>query len=182
MPRRHLRVEEVSQTIILLREGYSQREVAQILNTNKSVVQRAAARHRTTGSLKRKRGQGAKRKTTAREDHYIELQALRKRFVTSRELKNDLRLATGKEISTKTVRRRLKEVNLIARKPATGPILTALHKINRLSFCLNHQFYSLMSPDFTFPITIVVFSFCEDLVKDTHSVTFVELINLVEDL
>jgi transposase len=139
MPRGHLRVEEVSQIIILLREGYSQREVAQILNTNKSVVQRAAARHRTTGSLKRKRGQGAKRKTTAREDHYIELQALRKRFVTSRELKNYLRLATGKEISTKTVRRRLKEVNLIARKPATGPILTALHKINRLSFCLNHQ-------------------------------------------
>jgi transposase len=136
MPRRHLRVEEVSQTIILLREGYSQREVAQIL---KSVVQRAAARHRTTGSLKRKRGQGANRKTTAREDHYIELQALRKRFVTSRELKNDLRLATGKEISTKTVRRRLKEVNLIARKPATGPILTALHKINRLCFCLNHR-------------------------------------------
>jgi transposase len=63
MPRRHLRVEEVSQIIIVLREGYSQRKVAQILNTNKSVVQRAAARHRTTGSFKR-RGQG-KRKTTA---------------------------------------------------------------------------------------------------------------------
>jgi transcriptional regulator len=38
MPRRHLRVAKVSQIIILLREGYSQREVAQILNTNKSVV------------------------------------------------------------------------------------------------------------------------------------------------
>jgi transposase len=49
------------------------REVAQILNTNKSVVQRAAARHRTTGSFDRMRGQGAKRITTAREDHYIEL-------------------------------------------------------------------------------------------------------------
>lgn len=139
MVRRHFRAEEVSQIIILLREGYSQREVAQKLNTNKSVVQRAAARHRVTGSFKRRRGQGAKRKTTAREDRFIELQALRKRFVTSRELKNDLRLATGKEISTKTVRRRLKEVNLIARQPATGPILTALHKRNRLNFCLNHQ-------------------------------------------
>jgi hypothetical protein len=52
--------------------------------------------NRTTGSFNRRRGQGAKRKTPAREDHYIELQALRKRFVTSRELKNDLRLATGK--------------------------------------------------------------------------------------
>jgi transposase len=86
----------MSQIIILPQEGYSQREVTQILNTNKSVVQRAAARHRTTGSFNRRRGQGAKRKTPAREDHYIELQALRKRFVTSRELKNDLRLATGK--------------------------------------------------------------------------------------
>jgi transposase len=65
MPRRHLRVEEVSQIIIRLREGYSQREVAQILNTNKTVVQRAVARHRTTGSFNRRR-QGAKKKTTAR--------------------------------------------------------------------------------------------------------------------
>jgi transposase len=65
MPRRHLRVEEVSQIIILLREGYSQREVAQILNTNKTVVQKAAARHRTTGRFKRRR-EGAKKKTTAR--------------------------------------------------------------------------------------------------------------------
>jgi hypothetical protein len=109
------------------------------------VVQRAAARHRTTGSFNRRRGQGAKRKTTAREDHYIELQALRKRFVTSRELKNDLRwlrLDSRKEISTKTVRRMLKEVNLIARKPATGPILTALHERNRLSYFLNHQLWN----------------------------------------
>jgi transposase len=58
MPRRHLRVEEVPQIIILLREGYSQREVAQILNTNKSVVQRAAARHRTTGSKEDKELKG----------------------------------------------------------------------------------------------------------------------------
>jgi hypothetical protein len=42
-------------------------------------------------------------------------------------------------MSTKTARRRMKEVNLIARQPATGPILTALHKTTRLSFCLNHQ-------------------------------------------
>jgi hypothetical protein len=73
------------------------------------------------------------------------LQALRKRFVTSRELKNDLRwlrLDSRKEISTKTVRRMLKEVNLIARKPATGPILTALHERNRLSFFLNHQLWN----------------------------------------
>jgi transposase len=86
----------MSQIIILPQEGYSQGEVTQILNTNKSVVQRAAARRRTTGSFNRRRGPGAKRKTPAREDHYIELQALRKRFVTSRELKNDLRLAIGK--------------------------------------------------------------------------------------
>jgi hypothetical protein len=68
------------------------------------VVQRAAARHRTTGSFDRRRGQGAKRKTTAREDQYIDLQALMERFVTSRELKNYLRclrLDTRKEISTK---------------------------------------------------------------------------------
>jgi IS30 family transposase len=61
--------------IIILREKYSQREVAQILNTNQSVVQRAIARHRTISSFNKRRGQGANGETTAREDHYIELQA-----------------------------------------------------------------------------------------------------------
>jgi uncharacterized protein YerC len=107
------------------------------------VVQRAAASIGSLAVLTEEEDKVLKEKQPpGKITTYIELQALRKRFVTSRELKNDLRwlrLDTRKEISTKTVRRMLKEVNLIARKPATGPILTALHKINRLSFCLNHQ-------------------------------------------
>jgi hypothetical protein len=47
-----------------------------------------------------------------------------------------------KKFQQKTVRRMLKEVNLIAKKPATGPILTALHERNRLSFFLNHQLWN----------------------------------------
>jgi hypothetical protein len=100
------------------------------------VIQRAAARHRTTASFNR-RGQGAERKATAEEDHYIQLQVLRKRFVSPQEVKNDLRLATGEEISTRTVRKRCKEINSISKQPATGSILTALHKGNGLFFCLN---------------------------------------------
>jgi transposase len=70
MPRWHLRVEELSQIIVFLCEGYSQREVAQVLNNNKSVVQRTASRHRSTGCFNRKRGQGANRKSTTKEDDY----------------------------------------------------------------------------------------------------------------
>jgi IS30 family transposase len=55
--------------IIILREKYSQREVAQILNTNQSVVQRTIARHRTICSFNKRRRQGANGETTAREDH-----------------------------------------------------------------------------------------------------------------
>jgi hypothetical protein len=36
------------------------------------------------------RGQGRKRKTSKREDHFLSLQARRKRFVTAQHLRNDL--------------------------------------------------------------------------------------------
>jgi hypothetical protein len=144
------------------------------------VVQRAAASIGSLAVLTEEEDKVLKEKQPpGKITTYIELQALRKRFVTSRELKNDLRwlrLDTRKEISTKTVRRMLKEVNLVARKPAAGPIFTTLHKRNRLSFFLNHQLWNERHWDsvlftnesrFTFPITIVVFSFCKDLVRGT---------------
>lgn len=48
--------------IIFLREEYLQREVAEILNTNKSVVDRPTTQFKNTGSFKRRPGEDAKRK------------------------------------------------------------------------------------------------------------------------
>jgi hypothetical protein len=52
-------------------------------------------------------GQGRKRKTSRREDHLLSLQARRKRFVTAQHLRNDLQLATGTVISSRTVLERV---------------------------------------------------------------------------
>ena len=56
----------------------------------------------------------------------------------ARGLRNDFQLATGVRVFNKTVRSRLHGDSLHARRPATGPILTAAHRTDRRIFAQNH--------------------------------------------
>lgn len=61
---------------------------------------------------------------------------------TAVEARNRLQLATNINISERTVRRRLGEANLRSRRPATGPLLSAEHRRNRLTFARDHQYWT----------------------------------------
>ncbi|KAI3352196.1 hypothetical protein L3Q82_005160 [Scortum barcoo] len=52
---------------------------------------------------------------------------------------NDLQRATGVNVSTQTIRNRLHEGGLRARRPVVGPVLTAQHRGARLAFAEEHQ-------------------------------------------
>ena len=69
---------------------------------------------------------------------YIRLLALRNRKGTATQFKTEFQLATGQRVSTQTVRNRLQNDTMNARRPATGPILTRAHRIQRLEFRDNH--------------------------------------------
>ena len=62
---------------------------------------------------------------------------------TARALEIDFRRATTVHLSDQTVRNRLHEDGMRARRPARGPIRTAQHRVQRLNFAHEHQNWQL---------------------------------------
>ena len=108
-----------------------------------SVVNRLWNRYLETGNYTRRPGQGRPRATTGVQEHYLPTLALRNHQSTARALRNDFQLATGVHLSNQTIRNRLHNDTLQARRPTTGRVLTVAHLRNRLNFAQNHVGWQL---------------------------------------
>ncbi|GFT82532.1 transposable element Tcb2 transposase [Trichonephila clavipes] len=87
----------------------------------------------------RRHGGGRVRSTTPAEDRYIVLSAKRNRRTTAQQVANQLLAASGKQISRKTVVRRLRGGGLYARRPVVCAPLTRQHRTARLQWCREHH-------------------------------------------
>ncbi|GFW85153.1 hypothetical protein TNCV_3248931 [Trichonephila clavipes] len=89
----------------------------------------------------RRHGAGRVRSTTPAEDRYIVLSAKRNRRTTAQQVANQFLAASGKQISRKTVARRLRGGGLYARRPVVGLAdpLTRQHLTARLQWCREHR-------------------------------------------
>lgn len=136
---RNLSHEEIVQAISLVNDGRSQRYVGRVLSVRQSTISKLVRRYRETGGYKRRPGQGRKRSTTAIDDRFLRLTALRIRHCTARQIKNELLTVRNVNVTSQTVRNRLREQGIRARIPAKGPILTREHRIHRLQFARDHR-------------------------------------------
>ncbi|GFV32280.1 transposable element Tcb2 transposase [Trichonephila clavipes] len=84
-------------------------------------------------------GGGRVRSTTPAEDRYIVLSAKRNRCTTAHQVANQFLAASGKQISRKTVARRLRGGGLYARRPVVCVPLTRQHRTFRLQWCREHH-------------------------------------------
>ncbi|GFU52594.1 transposable element Tcb2 transposase [Trichonephila clavipes] len=82
---------------------------------------------------------GRVRSTTPAEDRYIVLSAKRNRRTTAQQVGNQFLAASGKQISRKTVARRLRGGGLYARRPVVCVPLTKQHLTARLQWCREHH-------------------------------------------
>ncbi|GFV13127.1 transposable element Tcb1 transposase [Trichonephila clavipes] len=136
-----------------IEEGRKITDVAREFDIAHSVVSRLWKSFKTTGMCNRRHGGGRVRSTTPAEVRYIVLSAKRNRRTTVQQVENQFLAASGKQISRKTVARRLRGGGLYARRPVVCVPLTRQHRTARLQWCLSitiglnrsgHAYYSQM--------------------------------------
>ncbi|GFV92702.1 transposable element Tcb2 transposase [Trichonephila clavipes] len=89
---------------------------------------------------KKKTARGGRvRSTTPAEDRYIVPSAKRNRRTTAQQGANQFLAASGKQISRRTVARRLRGGGLYARRPVACVPLTRQHRTARLQWCREHH-------------------------------------------
>ncbi|GFT73973.1 transposable element Tcb2 transposase [Trichonephila clavipes] len=122
-----------------LESGQTQRSVADAVGVNRSVVTRLWNRFQETGNVRRRPGAGRPRATTSTDERYIQLTARRNRTENATQLQRQLLLATGRRVSSQTVRNRLHEGGLYARRPMVCIPLTPRHHAARRRWAAEHR-------------------------------------------
>ncbi|GFV33257.1 transposable element Tcb1 transposase [Trichonephila clavipes] len=122
-----------------MEEGRKITDVAREFDIAHSVVSRLWKLFKTTGMCSRWHGGGRVRSTMPAEDRYIVLSAKRNRRTTAQQVENQFLAASGKQISRKTVSRRLRGGGLYARRPVVCIPLTRQHRTARLQWCREHH-------------------------------------------
>ncbi|GFX63200.1 transposable element Tcb1 transposase [Trichonephila clavipes] len=120
-------------------EGRKITDVAREFDIAHSVVSRLWKSFKTTGMCSRRHGGGRVRSTTPAEDRCIVLSAKRNRRITAQQVANQFLAASGKQISRKTLARRLRGGGLYARRPVVCVPLTRQHRTARLQWCREHH-------------------------------------------
>ncbi|GFT01131.1 transposable element Tcb2 transposase [Trichonephila clavipes] len=114
-----------------LESGQTQCSVADAVGVARSVVARLWNPFQETGNVRRRPGAGRPRATTSTDDRYIQLTVRRNRTENATQLQRQLLLATGRRVSSQTVRNRLHEGGLYARRPMVCIPLTPRHRAAR---------------------------------------------------
>ncbi|GFT27184.1 transposable element Tcb2 transposase [Trichonephila clavipes] len=111
-----------------IEEGRKITDVAREFDIAHSVVSRLWKSFKTTGMCSTRHGGGRVRSTTPAEDRYIAVSAKRNRRTKAQLVANQFLAATGKQISRKTVARRLRGGGLYAHRPVVCVPLTRQYR------------------------------------------------------
>lgn len=137
MQRRHLTREEMLRAVGMLEAGAVQRDVAEAIGTGQNVISRLWSRYHDTGDVA-ERHSGRNRITTQRQDLFLQVTARRQSNVTAMQLVLRLQSEHQLLVSDQTVRRRLHEANLHARRPLRTPALRRGNRGRRLQWAREH--------------------------------------------
>lgn len=126
-------------TVSKFQAGIKQKTIAEQLNLNRSVVSKTLKLYRLRKSLLSPPKTGRPRKTTSKSDKKIINRAKLNPFLTAVRIKSEL---DDVDVSVHTIRRRLKEDGLSARKPSKKPFISRKNRTARLQFAHDHLNWS----------------------------------------
>ncbi|GFS88358.1 HTH_Tnp_Tc3_2 domain-containing protein [Trichonephila clavipes] len=118
--------------------GLSQANAARRLNVSRSVVERLWDQYQSEDSVSRRPVPGRPRATAPAEDRFLALSARRRRTTTVPQLVADHFQASGRRISATTVRNRLHNAGLYARRLVVCVPLNGRQRRNRLCWAREH--------------------------------------------
>ena len=124
--------------VALLMQGQRQQQVANHFGVNVSTTERLVRRLKETGRLADRPRSGRPRVTSRRRDRTIRLAHLRNRHFTATETALNTVGTHNRQISTKTVGSRLREIGLRARRPYIGLPLTQARRLRRMAWLTAH--------------------------------------------
>ena len=122
----------------MLQAGLSAAEVARRLQVHKSTISRLATRFQETGATADRQRPGRPRETTPAQDRHIRVSHLRNRTRPATRTAQQTPGRTNNRISAQTVRNRLQEHHLHARRPYRGQILTQARRQARQQWATAH--------------------------------------------
>ncbi|GFW05525.1 transposable element Tcb2 transposase [Trichonephila clavipes] len=122
-----------------LESGQTQRSVADAVGVARSVVARLWNRFQETGNVRRRPGADRPHATTSTDDRHIQLTARRNRTENATQLQRQLLLAIERRVYSQTVRNRLHEGGLYARRPMFCIPLTPRHRAARRRSAAEHR-------------------------------------------
>ncbi|XP_047129640.1 uncharacterized protein LOC124809551 [Hydra vulgaris] len=121
---KRLSMETRIRVVLLAEQGHSHRQIATDLKINRKTVDSLVIKHKNTGSVGDLAGRGRKRATTEREDRQLIRMSKRNRWLTSPELKKAWNENYGVDVTSHTVRKRLRAANLRGCVAAKKPLLS----------------------------------------------------------
>ncbi|GFW55066.1 transposable element Tcb2 transposase [Trichonephila clavipes] len=122
-----------------IEEGRKITDVAREFDIAHSVVSRLWKSFKTTGMCSRWHGERRVRSTTPADDRFIVLSSKRNRCTTAQQVANQFLAASGKQISRKTVARRLRGGGLYACRLVVCVPLTRQHRTASFQWCREHH-------------------------------------------
>ncbi|KAJ4452351.1 hypothetical protein ANN_03884 [Periplaneta americana] len=139
MARNTLTMADRIKIITLMEQNMRQVDVANILHVNQSIVSRLWRKFQETQPIADRPREGRPRKRTPGQDRYVRLSARRNPIASATTLRHDLREATGVVVSSQTVRNRLHDIGLYARRPLKTPALRPHHRDARARWARAHE-------------------------------------------
>ena len=135
MPR--LNEDQQNNAIGRLQAGETQTHVYRVLNVSQSNISRLWDRYQQQGSTHDRPRSGPPRVTTPAQNRHIRLRHLRDRFTTATS--TAAAIPGQRRISHQTVRNRLHEAGIRARRPVKAVVLTRRHRQIRLQWVRTHR-------------------------------------------
>ena len=138
-PKKQLSEIKRAQIVALSGEGYSLVEIARKMECSRKGVQTTIKKYKETKSFKYRKGQGRKKSSTAKEKRSLKRASLADWRKSFSELAAEIREGANKNISARTVRKRLLEAGLKGCNARKKPYLSQANKKKRLEFAKKHE-------------------------------------------